>query len=477
VNPLLTARTRVGRTCAACTYDRLAVVLVFSVIAVAAALSPMQPDTWWHLRAGGDMVRLHRVLLSDTYSHTAYGMVWPNHEWLSQIVFYVVYALGGLPLVSLFSAAVIVAAWALVWRLCDGASRQRLIIVALVLIPASLHWSPRPHALSLLFLMIAVTLLVTDRVLWLPLVVFVWANCHGGVVLGFVVIAAAFAALLVDRPRDWRRVAMALAACAAAATLTPLGISFWTEIPRSLARIRQYPIDEWRSPLLWELPLAPFWIAAVLVPIGVVWHWRALATRAHRRTRILSVCALAVLPLAATAVRNVGPFVMLAAPALAGLFELTRASREDSKQREAHAEHPLINLTAMATATLLVVLTIASAYRRHIPQLRWTPLPKASLDALQRCPDNLYNRYDEGGYLLWFAANRRVFLDGRQDPYPPPLIVDQLQIEHTGEYTPTFDRYQIHCAYLPISSPVATRLASVGWTTLYRDREWVVLAN
>ncbi len=43
-----------------------------------------------------------------------------------------------------------------------------------------------------------------------------------------------------------------------------------------------------------------------------------------------------------------------------------------------------------------------------IPHLRWTPLPAQSLFALQRCPDNLYNRYDEGGYLIWFAPDHRV---------------------------------------------------------------------
>jgi hypothetical protein len=473
----MSARIGLRRMFAACTYDRLALVLVFSVISLAAALSPMQSDTWWHLRAGADMLRTHRVLMTDTYSHTAYGMVWPNHEWLSQVILYIVYAAGGLPLVSLFFAALIVGAWALVWRLCDGPSRHRLLLVALVLIPASLHWSPRPHALSLLFLMAAVTLIVADRLSWLPLVFFVWANCHGGVVLGFVVTTAAMAAVLVDRPRDWHRVALVLGGCVLAATLTPLGLSFWTEIPRSLARIRQYPIDEWRSPSIVEIPLVTFWIAAALVPLGVAFTWRALLMRAHRQTRILCACAVAVLPLAVSAIRNVGPFVMLAAPALAGLLELRRTTRSYATPEHARDDHPIVNMAGMAAAALFVAMTIASAYRQQIPHLRWTPLPKASLQALQRCPDNIYNRYDEGGYLLWFAANRRVFLDGRQDPYPPPLIDDQLRIEHSGEFTSTFDRYRIHCAYLPTSSPVAVRLASIGWTTLYRDRQWVVLAN
>ena len=41
----------------------------------------------------------------------------------------------------------------------------------------------------------------------------------------------------------------------------------------------------------------------------------------------------------------------------------------------------------------------------------------------------------------------------------------------------TFARYHIRCAYLPTSSPVARRLSAVGWTTLYRDADWVVFTD
>ena len=85
-----------------CTLDRLALVLFFLTIVLAAALSPMRSDTWWHLRAGADMWASGRVLLTDPYSHTAYGSFWPNHYWLAQVLFYGLYRVGGLPLLSLF---------------------------------------------------------------------------------------------------------------------------------------------------------------------------------------------------------------------------------------------------------------------------------------------------------------------------------------------------------------------------------------
>jgi hypothetical protein len=196
----------------------------------------------------------------------------------------------------------------------------------------------------------------------------------------------------------------------------------------------------------------------------------------NRRVRISCACALALLVPAATAVRNIGPFLMCAAPAVCGLIE-SRRSGDSTSPRRVQIQHLWINAAVAFATAAIVVGTIATAYRQRIPRLRWTPLPASSLHALDRCPGNLYNRYDEGGYLIWFVPGRRVFLDGRQDPYPTSLILDQLRIEDSGDYTATFQRFQIHCAYLPTSSPVSGNLVTAGWATLYRDPQWIVLAD
>jgi hypothetical protein len=192
----------------------------------------------------------------------------------------------------------------------------------------------------------------------------------------------------------------------------------------------------------------------------------------HLDAAVLCASAFALLPLAVLSIRNVGPFLMLAVPATLALFD-ANAGRDPARG----LRRPFFNLALMSAATAGVTLVIACAYWLQINHLRWTPLPPASLVALQQCPDNLYNRYDEGGYLIWFAPNRRVFLDGRQDPYEPSLVFEQIRVETTGDYHSAFSKYHIRCAYLPVSSPVATRLAATTWTTLYRDSNWVVFAD
>jgi hypothetical protein len=466
-----------------CTLDRLALVLFFLTIVLAAALSPMASDTWWQLRAGADMWASGRVLLTDTYSHTAYGTFWPNHEWLAQVIFYGLYKVGGLPLLSLFAAAVIVGAWAVTWRLADGPVLQRFLVLLPALVPASEHWAPRPHAFSLLFLPLAVLLVTKRRYFWLVPLFWLWANCHGGVLLGLVVVAAALAAAVFHEPKELTRIGLAFTGCLAAVTMTPLGVSFWVEIPKSLSRIRQYPLDEWLAPRLTELPLAPFWVIAAvfcgLIVMRVSGTFSASAstekvpdTPLSRDLAILCLPALVMLPLALSAVRNVGPFLMLAAPAVSSLMPRVTALTDRRRQNR-----PVLNLALMGFACLAAAIMIAAAYRLQIPHLQWTPLPKASLAALEGCPDNLYNRYDEGGYLIWFQPTRRVFLDGRQDPFQPGLVLDQIRIETSGDYASTFSRHGIRCAYLPVTSPIVARLSASGWSTRFRDSAWVVLAQ
>jgi hypothetical protein len=180
-----------------------------------------------------------------------------------------------------------------------------------------------------------------------------------------------------------------------------------------------------------------------------------------------------LLPLSIAARRNVGPFLMLAVPALTLLLP-RRASAN-----EAGAEtRPVLNLAIMATAAVAVASTIVWAYYREIPRLRWTPVSPSAIAALEGCPGNLYNRYDEGGELLWFAPSKKVFMDGRQDPFPTALVLEHIRMETEGaDYRPAFARHDIQCAYLPTISPTATALARAGWTTLYRDDRWVVLRN
>src|SRR4029079_5401825 len=141
------------------TFDRLMTTLLFLAIALSAFLMPAQNDTWWQIRAGREMWLTRHILLRDTFSHTVYGGFWPNHEWLSQVLFYGTYAAGGIPLVTIVAATAVTAAWVLVWRLTPGSIRSKFLLTSLAVVSASTIHGPRPQVLSLLLLALTTSLL------------------------------------------------------------------------------------------------------------------------------------------------------------------------------------------------------------------------------------------------------------------------------------------------------------------------------
>lgn len=457
------------------TFDRLMTLLTFLAIAAAAFLMPAQNDTWWHLKAGHDIWLSGRVLLRDAFSFTVNGRFWPNHEWLSQVLFYALYSVGGLPLLTVGCATAVIAAWGIVWRLTQGPPRLKCLLIIVVLGSATTTWTLRPQALSLLFVAATVALLSRRRYVWLPPLFLVWANLHGAVLTGMLLLAAALAVAPFEHRRSVPRLGIAAALCVIATLATPLGFGFWTEIPAFFIRVRLVPIDEFTAPRLTAPLWIPFWIAgAALVGLAAA-RARGMLRNADscRRGEItMCACALALLATAVTATRNVGPFLMVAVPALAVL--VPRSWHRIAARRR---EYPGLNCATAAVAIALACAAVVYAYANAIDHLRWRPLPDASFAALNACPGNLYNRFDEGGYLIWFVPGRPVFIDSRYFPYPDDLLQEHVRIEATGDSADTFRRYDIHCAYLPARSLVGQRLIDEGWTSLYRDDRWMVLSD
>ena len=183
------------------TFAQLTAALLFGALAVCACLMPAQSDTFWHLRAGQEIWRTHQVPLVDHYSYTAAGRFWPDHEWLWQAASYALYRLGGMPLWVLGSAAVIVGACAILYRLCVGPASARVLLFALALPLATRAWALRPQLLTLLALSALLWLLVHGRHRWLPLLFLVWANAHGAVAMGVAVLAAVAGVAVVEARR------------------------------------------------------------------------------------------------------------------------------------------------------------------------------------------------------------------------------------------------------------------------------------
>ncbi len=181
--------------------------------------------------------------------------------------------------------------------------------------------------------------------------------------------------------------------------------------------------------------------------------------------------AVATLPLAVRYSRVMPMFVVVALPLLARGWEAWRPARPRRDDRS------VLHGVVLGVVVVVAAAWVGVAWSGPSAALDWKPLPASAVAAVRACDGPLYNRFDDGAYLLWFAPEVPVFIDSRVDPYPDDLLREHIRDEATGDYRATFDRYGITCALLPPVSATARALQRDGWRVTYADDRWLVLSE
>lgn len=239
-------------------------------------------DDWWHLKAGkllwdGEL----GWYSNDPFTFSARDKLWVNHEWLAQWLFYGCYALGGLAAANLFKALVVAATFLVVYSsgfrvtFAEESRRDRAVaalLATLLAIPtAQFTMYLRPPVWSFLFLAVYQSLLLNQpkadgkRIALLAMLMVLWANLHGGAILGCVLL------VFVAVGQGWSRWIPAAGVVLGASLLNPYGwhlhaLTFEVmSHPWVTSRISE--LEPPRLDLVWTVPL-------LLLPaaVGVVRH-------------------------------------------------------------------------------------------------------------------------------------------------------------------------------------------------------------
>ena len=280
----------------------------------------------------------------------------------------------------------------------------------------------------------------------------------GIVVLG----AATIVSLWTDRQSFWRWTLVS-GLSLGATLINPLGFGLWRLLLYSMSDPVRAVIDEWVPPRI-SAPLSYPFFALLAATTTVVWLRRRRWTSHFEWTLILSGLIFAALGL--KSLRHAASFALVAPVLISRYFvDVQPMPAFSSRRRTAH----VVALPVLALVGLIFVR------ERWIRSTGRAALEPAISSALRKCPEQLFNTYEIGGNIIWAVPERPVFVDNRQDPYPPEVILRAKYVETTGDYHALFNQYRIRCAVMPARGPLPRILAGDGWHVAAQDRDYIVM--
>ena len=414
-------------------------------IALATADNFAEPDLWIHMLTGQTILRTGHIPRFEAYSYSAAGASWHNHEWLSQVVLAFLYAhLGvfGLKILKLLVASILMLALAIGISATGASARvQRLtLILSAVAIAPYMQFRPQLFSfmlLGVLMTVVAIEVYGRDAVLWPLIPMFaLWANFHGGYVVGIGAMGVASAVMFVqgwigaaDRTASARRLAIATVGCAAATLINPFGVGLWTGVAHSVGDplirkimndwvpLTKLMLSDWR-----DSPSQLLQYAGAMLMFG--WFIVAVAMAPDLSDSALVAVATIFIGAAFYAARNVPVAVIAVAIPLAGHASLAMKSRAQPKtggEPEINEEPPRALLAICAMALALV----GGIFSNRLKD--WKPMPTGALAFMQQhnIHGNILPQFEWGAYLIWHMGDQiKVFIDARDDlVYPDTLEV------------------------------------------------------
>jgi tetratricopeptide (TPR) repeat protein len=495
---------------------------------LAAALSVTRvtdTDLYWHL-ASGDLIRsTGAVPRTEPFSYTVPGHRWIDIHWLFQAVLSFIAEKSGFTGLTILKAVLILGLMGLLYVRCRRHAGPNAVVALLLLvtIASQERFHMRPEIVS--WILMALVLDALDRalapaagdrarrvILWieLPSLQIIWVNVQGLFMIG----PALVGLLLLATASSWRRrpgaldraldLLVCLALQAVASLVNPYGATAlrlpFEELFSHLGgrTLLSRTIAEFRPPLSGYLVTPSIVAFVVLAAVAAA----SLAGDARSVRRFDLLVAIATFYVALKARRNVPIFAVAAAPIVArslGRLEprIASAARlvveawrgapgwpQAGFLAAARRRAPFVASAALLLAGLgLTWSVVTNRFFLHPPTERWWGLGEipyyfpeegARFVIESRLPGHVFHPLAIGGYLIraW-GGKRRVFIDGRNDPYLDGVLESYLKaIGDPSAFEEIVRRYQITAV---LWSPERALEAKPLLGYLARGEGWVLV--
>ena len=460
----------------------------------------LDTDLWWHL-ANGRYILAHGVPSTDVYSHTAVGHVWVVHEWLSDVLFFGLYRVGGMAILAILSAAAVCAGMILVYRGLrrGGLGNGSAVMVGMVLFIASVvSFGARPQVINFLLtgilcaVLLAYRALPSPRIWWLLPFFVLWANLHSGYLVGVGLLAVftVAEAIQVASPRaaglrqvgvellskhDVRRLWVLVPLGYLAGLLTPGTYrTLFFAVGTLSSGLIQANIVEWFSPDFHQLQGKALLLCILLLVVGLLAARRGARSGASDPTYV--PWGVATLALALTSQRHVPIFAIAAAPLLGGAVAATLETLGAAPRRVRKPTPMMVRLNVVILLVLAIVgagFVYLNLRRSVVDSVTASVEPVAATNWMlaHHTGRELFNNYGFGGWLTWKAQPQYpVFIDGRVEVYGDQVYGNYLQVENLADnWSEILAYYHVKTLMLTPGDRLSLLLPAKGWKLAYRD--------
>jgi hypothetical protein len=458
----------------------------------------MDGDLPRHILVGQVIAQTKEIPDTEPFAYPYQNIPYVSHEWLSDLLFFVIYSLTGLAGTIVASAAILATSFYLLFRTAVERFNLRIPLLFLFLLGAtvtSIHWIARPHLISML--MLAIWLIMTDRLahgektpIWgFPVLMVLWSNLHGEFIAGILVLFAYATGWTWDFIFDkqnadivvGKELWLALLLSAIACLLTPSGIESWVSLlgfvnnQYLMSRMVESNPPNFQKP---EMRILLLLIALSIILLGI------------NKNKILTGQAILLAGFTAMSListRNAHLYGIVAAFVLAGTLqgaENTRAlNRVETTFKTIEGQLHGFFIPIMTTFILgLLVITNKSLQSNYIFKPAFFPV--AAVAWLKENPQegHMFNDLNWGGYI---ALN----LWPRQSPFIDSIVDGTIEAKTQGALTRQYEAvvtlsgwqdvfaiYNINWVIVDPQSQLAKTLKDdYRWKILYQDNVAIIL--
>jgi len=438
------------------------------------------PDLWGHIKFGSDVLAAGGIPDTDSFSYTAFGNTWINHEWLTEVLFFLIYDLMDSTGLLLFKSLLGLLIVHLLSAHYFARANNHLVYLAIFLLTIPVMapgFMTRPHLMTFLFLTLLVLILQKFAdgnhriILWAPLVFLLWANSHGGVVAGLgifgVVTGIEVIRCFYSGETKGKLLIQYFALSCGAVLINPYGTKLWTFFYHSLGQSRA--ISEWGPVPLADFSFLPLKILVLLFLITF-----ALPTR--KRIWEIMIITVAII-YGFKHQRHTVLTVILMIPYLT--LQFAHWAREwDVKSHYDRLSGHFQTVTNILLGIFVILQTgflfnkySTDDYRIHIEPTMY-PTYAAQFMTANHLKGNILVPFDWGEYIIWKFPESKVSIDGRfRTAYPENIIKMNLAFSQgQAESLKLLNDFPTDLVLAKRGEAPFTAMENLpGWVKVYQD--------